>query len=99
VRLRFLLSLGPDKLYRGRESLRSHGRAYIVAVFKGLAIAECPDYGNALYAFRGNGSQWQSVFQRSKKEARKRGAVRVVHDDAGDWMDQMLNMVRSGVNG
>lgn len=85
-RLRFLRSLNPDRFFEGR---RLGERVYFVMVFGQFAVADSPQYGNALYYYRG--ADWRDVFSMPKREARKLGAGKVVH--SGDWQERIEFLV------
>jgi hypothetical protein len=82
-----LENLAPVAWYVG-DSLGT--RAYFVAEFKNIAVADCPEYGNALYYYSG-ASDWRTVFRRSKPEATRLGARRILHK--GDWRGRLRLVV------
>ncbi|MFN0095317.1 MAG: hypothetical protein ACKVVT_11165 [Dehalococcoidia bacterium] len=77
-RLEPLFKLRPHSWYEGQQLGR---RDYVVAIFPGVAIADCPDYGNALYYYRCNDASWQRVLSLEKSEALLAGAERIIHRD------------------
>ena len=56
-------------------------RLYYVADYRKLAVAECPEFGNALYYAAAK--DWRAVFRKTKREALLAGAARITHQ--GDW--------------
>ena len=89
-RLQPVWELNPNEWYRG---VRLGHREYFVAVFEGVAIAESPDYGNALYYYLCSDSSWQDVFSREKREARRLGAERIIHSK--HWELELSRLVHS----
>jgi len=87
-RIRFIESLGPIAWYEGREFGVSR---YFVALFNGVAVADCPDSGNALYYYRQGDRDWKDVFRRNKMDAIKAGAKRLYH--AGDWKGRLRRLL------
>lgn len=89
-RLIFLDTLNPIAWYAG-----SHlgDRRYYVATFPGVAVADTPDWGNALYYYRTSGDSWQSVFRLSKIEALRAGASRIYHSEG--WQERLRHIVRN----
>jgi hypothetical protein len=89
-RIDLLVSLLPLAWYEGADLGK---RVYSVATFPGIAIADSGDYANALYYVLTNGTEWQSIFRRSKREALQLGARRVIHN--GDWELRVRQLVRT----
>lgn len=87
-RLQPVWALGPREWYEGEEL---GSREYFVAVFDRVAIAECPDYGNALYYYRCTDSSWQRVFCEEKQVARALGAERIIHTE--NWERNLRQVV------
>lgn len=85
-RLRRLAQLNPAATYQGLYLGR---RQYIVFVFDGVAIAECPTWGNALYYTID--PDWRSVFALTKRDAIRLGARRIFH--RGDWFARAAALV------
>lgn len=92
ARLAFLNSLGPPQWFQGSQL----GRAvYYVAAFPRVVIADSDDYGNALYYCDPSRVNWRTVLCLEKSEARRFGALRLIH--TGDWESRVRNLVRTGV--
>ena len=94
-RIEFLDSFVPVKWYVG-----SHlgNDLYYVAVFNNnLAIADCPEFGNALYYVAGQADRWQSVFRLTKREALTAGARRLIH--AGNWRVRLRDLIEGSKSG
>ena len=89
-RLEFLDTLKPQAWYRGSHL---HNRLYYVADFGKLAIAECPDFGNALYCAATE--DWRTVFRMTKREALSAGARRVTHH--GNWRSRIRALLLAHV--
>jgi len=89
TRIPFLRSLGEPRVWRGSHLAQ---RIYVVAEFRGVAIADTETYGNALFYFEGDGNEWQRVFRRDKSEAVRLGAGRIPH--SGDWQQRVRELVR-----
>jgi hypothetical protein len=87
-RLIFLDGLGPKEWYAGSHLGK---RRYYVAVFDRVAVADTPDWGNALYYCAVSGERWKTVFRLSKDEARRAGARRIFHD--GDWRGRLKRVL------
>lgn len=67
-RLRFLESLGPRAWYKGSHLAK---RVYFLALFDRLAMADCPDWGNALYYCGMTGGSGSSVSPRKRHSKRE----------------------------
>ena len=76
-RLEYVDGFGPLETYESKFA--NSGYKYYIFIFRNHAVAECPEYGNAVYILRGT-SDWKSVFSRSRQELRA--------DDSGriDWI-------------
>lgn len=83
-RLEFLERLQPTDWYHSPHTLK---QKYVIATFPTVAVAECPEEGNALYYIRKKDGDWRAIFQLSKLEARKLGAKRIIHE--GDWRSRV----------
>lgn len=85
-RIEFISSFSPQKWYAG-----SHlgARLYYVAEFEGIAIAECAEFGNALYYVRG--PNWRDVFRLTKRAALQAGARRLIH--RGNWRARLTALI------
>jgi hypothetical protein len=82
-------ALGPQQRFRG--SPRLGGSIYFVFVFKKCVIAECPDWGNALYLLT-PAERWQQVFGLAKSDALVRpGMHRIIH--RGDWARRLKQLM------
>lgn len=86
-RIEFISDLVPAAWYEGRTL---GTRQYFVAEFDGVVLAECPDWGNALYYCVGR-NDWRLIFRRSKREALSLGAKRILHK--GDWRKRIRSIV------
>ncbi len=91
-RIAFIDALAPETWFAG-----SHlgSVVYYVALFPHIAIADCIDFGNALYFVRRDrgADNWRSVFQLDKRSARSAGARRIVH--TGAWQERVRSLVRT----
>jgi hypothetical protein len=87
-RLRFLDSLSPRMRYSGSHLGQ---RLYFVAVFDKLVVADTGEFGNALYTLVCADDRWKSVFKRTKAEALRLGARRIVH--RGNWQGRVLTLM------
>jgi hypothetical protein len=87
-RIAFLEDLNPRAWYAG--SHLGH-RLYYVADYGNLAIADCPDFGNALY-YTSSGD-WRAIFRQTKREAILAGARRLVH--RGDWQSRVRSLMKA----
>lgn len=88
-RLDFLDSLSPRSWYVGTHLGE---RLYYVADFGNVAIAECTDFGNALYFVLSQRGDWRTILRATKREARAAGAARIVH--SGDWRSHVRRIVQ-----
>ncbi len=89
-RLKLIRKLGPKESYEGRSYLGN--RLYFTFIFDGLVIAECPEFGNALYYLDGKKvASWKQIFSRTKREALKAGAKRLLH--MGNWESRLKSLV------
>lgn len=77
-RISFLASLNPIRWHMGSQLGKSE---YLVAEFEGIAIAESPTFGNAIFYAYSREVDWKRVFSLPKKIALQRGAFRMVHTD------------------
>jgi hypothetical protein len=75
-RLALLDSLKPTAWYRGAHLGHT---IYFVAVFDRVAIADTPEWGNALYYCPTDCGRWQDVFRLDKQAAVAAGARRLIH--------------------
>lgn len=89
-RIEVINSLGPIAWYEGRSLGIRH---YFVATFPRVAIADSPDWGNALYYYTGE-ADWRSVFRRSKRDALSLGARRILH--SSNWHARVESVVAKG---
>ena len=89
-RLDFLWGLRPSRIWRGVPLEGT--REYLAFEFPRLVIVDCPDYGNALYYYPCR-PDWQKVFSLTKREARHRGAKRLMH--AGDWQGRVKKLLKA----
>ncbi len=90
-RLSFLDNLGPRAWYEGSHLGQ---RIYYVAVFDKVAVADCLEWGNALYYCAAQNDKWRQVFRLTKAEALRAGAKRLVH--SGDWKQRLKEVVQYG---
>lgn len=89
-RLELIRGLGAKESYEGRSYLGN--RLYFVFIFDELVIAECPEFGNALYYLDGKkAALWKKIFSRTKKEALRSGAKRLPH--LGNWESRLKSLV------
>ena len=88
-RLDLLDDLKPLKWYEGAHLGQT---VYYVAVFDRVAIADTPDWGNALYYCASDQGRWKSVFRLEKQRAVDAGARRIVHK--GDWKARVRRLVQ-----
>lgn len=84
-RVRFVDSLEPQMTYR--SAARLGGAPYLVFLFGRCAIAECPEWGNALYLLRDK-RHWRDIFGRTKLAVRRSSGV-VVIQHRGDWKNRL----------
>lgn len=87
-RLALLDNLKPLKWYEGAHLGRT---VYFVAVFERVAIADTPEWGNALYYCANDQGRWQSVFRLEKQAAVAAGAKRIIH--VAGWEAQVRRLV------
>jgi hypothetical protein len=87
-RLRFIEALGPNAWFEGKDV---GVRRYLVAQFGAGVVADCPDVGNALYYYRGDGD-WKDVFRSTKLDALRLGAKRIIH--RGDWKGRLKRALK-----
>ena len=66
-RLKFVDGFNPRQTYTGKFG--DQGYKYYIFVFDRHVVAECPQYGNAVYVLKGT-DNWQSIFSRSRQELR-----------------------------
>lgn len=85
-RIEFINDLAPAAWYEG-QSLGT--RQYFVAEFDGVVLAECADWGNALYYCVGR-NDWRLILRRSKRDALSLGAKRILHK--GDWRKRIRSI-------
>ena len=90
-RLQLLDGLGPSAWYSGSHLGQT---VYLVAVFERVAVADTPDWGNALYYCPVANGRWQTVFQLEKRAAIAAGATRITHTDG--WESQVRRLIAIG---
>lgn len=89
-RLKYVESLNPLERYIGESYLGN--RLYYVFVFKNYVLAECPMFGNAVYLLNEDKmNSWKEIFALIKKEALKKGAVRILH--LGNWKKRLAKLL------
>lgn len=86
-RIRLLDALQPNEWYSG-----SHlgEMVYLVAVFDTVAVADSPDWGNALYYYPVNQGGWRNVFRLEKQRALAAGARRIIHTEG--WEERVRRL-------
>lgn len=89
-RIEAVMSLGPNVCY---NILKLSSRLYYVALFESVAVADSPDYGNALYWLPLDGDNWKTVLHQPKFAALRSGARRIVHH--GDWKDRLRKIAQT----
>ena len=89
-RIRFINSFDPARWYLGK-SLGT--RYYYVALFAGVAVAESPVWGNALYYCATRADEWRVVFRKTKREALRAGARRIIHRT--HWKARVERLIRA----
>jgi hypothetical protein len=88
-RFGLLDSLRPLAWYRGAHLGHT---VYFVAIFDGVAIADTPEWGNALYYYAADRGRWQNVFRLQKHAAVAAGARRIIHTDG--WEARVRRLVQ-----
>ena len=94
-RLVKLASLSPRATYRGwylDAHTNSRRYPYHVFEFEAVAIADCQQFGNALYY--APVEDWREVFVLTKREALRAGARRLIH--RGGWFERVQALVYRG---
>jgi hypothetical protein len=59
-----------------------------------VAIADAPEWGNALYYCASDHGRWQSVFRLEKQRAVAAGARRIIH--TAGWEARVRRLVQQG---
>lgn len=86
----FIESLSPSERYIGNSYLGN--RNYFIYIFTNCVVAECPQFGNALYVLKGpKTSSWKEVFSSNKRQALNAGASRILH--SGRWKSKLRSEV------
>ena len=90
-RLQYVDSFNPTSVYRSKFG--ELGYQYYIFVFKRYAVAECPDYGNAIYVLDGV-SDWKAVFRHSRGDVRRfyrNRIIRIYHTD--NWKGRLARII------
>lgn len=88
-RLAVLDSLKPTAWYEGAHLGHT---VYFVAVYDRVAIADTPEWGNALHYCATDHGRWQSVFCLEKLAAVAAGARRIIH--SAGWEARVRRLVQ-----
>lgn len=97
-RVSFLRSLNPFHVWEGRV-LETSGSVYYAYEFEKVVVAECTEYGNALYwvvkdADDSEPPAWQIILGQTKDVAVSMGAKRLTHHErARPWKDRLKAIV------
>ena len=94
-RLKRLFDLNPNQILTGENDFK--GYFLFCYTKEKIAVAECPEVGNALFVLKEN---WKSLCQYSKSELKKyfsEHSHRIVHK--GDWFSELrYYLIRCGVS-
>ena len=89
-RLRIISDMKPLKMYRGSAHLGKN--IYCAFEFEDCVVAECEDYGNAIFAVRPK-DNWRFIFSLPKQIARKKPEVTVMHHK-NNWPYRLSDYIR-----
>tara|TARA_Y100000817_G_scaffold252575_1_gene205195 strand:- start:404 stop:1768 length:1365 start_codon:yes stop_codon:yes gene_type:complete len=90
TRMRVIGRLGHIRSWVGGP--RKSSDVYFIYEFEDCVVAECPTYGNAIYALRPKGN-WQQLFSLTKAQLQSRGATVIHHK--GDWQIRLRDFIRN----